>query len=127
MNKLKFTLALTALVLAALAVTGCKPEDDSVSVKERMNMFIEDANAGSFDSLKEHTHPAATSYNLASAAYWTAFFPGINTNPLIILSISGTTANVSGCGMTFTFTLLEDDDDVYKIRTIDSSGLTDFN
>jgi len=127
MNKLKLTLAIAVLAIAVLAVTGCKPEDDSVSVKERMEMFIEDANASDFGSLKAHTHPSATMYNTASTTYWDGFFPGIDTQPLGSPSISGTTANVSGCGMTFTFTLLEDGEDVYKIRTIDSSGGTDFN
>lgn len=122
MNKMKVTLAIAVLAIAALAVTGCKPEDDSVSAKERMEMFIEDANAGDMGSLKEHTHPDATSYNLANSAYWTGFFAG--TLPLESLSVSGNTATANGNGgtPTYTFTLTEDGEDVYKIRTITTSG-----
>ena len=128
MNKLKLTLALTVLALAALAVTGCKPEDDSVSVKERMQMFIEDANAGDYGSLKAHTHPSATSYNTADSNYWYTFFVSGAQLPLSNLSISGNTATASGSGsITYQFTLLEDGDDVYKIRTITPSSGTPFN
>jgi hypothetical protein len=89
-----------------------------------MEMFIEDANAGDMGSLKEHTHPDATSYNLANAAYWTAFFAGGVDLPLVNLSVSGNTATALGGVTTYTFTLTEDGEDVYKIRTITGGGTT---
>ena len=94
MNKLKLTLARAVLALAVLAVTGCKPEDDSVSVTERMQMFIEDANAGDYGSLKDHTHPAATNYNTADSAYWSTRLAAYI--PLGSLSVNGSSATATG-------------------------------
>lgn len=125
MKKTTGILSITALIILAVLFTGCPKEVDTVSVSERMAMFIADANSGAFGSLKAHTHPDATAYNGADADYWDTFFAGL---PMQLVSVSGTTATTvdgGGSGTTYSFSLKEDDKDVYKIYRI-TGGTTIF-
>lgn len=127
MKKTTGILLFTALLVLSMLFTGCPKEVDTVSVSERMSMFILDANAYSYGNLKAHTHPDATAYNGADSVYWNNFFNDEADLPLSLVSISSNTATVAGGAYIFTFTLQEDDKDVFKIRTITASSHTTFN
>jgi len=122
----KWIFATITIFSLVLLFTGCPQTVDPVSVSERMNMFIADANAEDYGSLKGHTHPDATAYTLANSTYWDAFFLGGTEMDMALSSISGSTAIVSGVLHTFTFYLKEDDKDVYKIYRITGDGHTTF-
>jgi len=125
MKKTTGILSVAALIILAVLLTGCPKEVESVSVGDRMAMFIADANSGSFGSLKAHTHPDATAYSGADADYWDTFFTAL---PMQLVSISGnsaTTIDGDGSGTTYSFSLKEDDKDIYKIYRI-TGGLTVF-
>ena len=112
-------------VLAVLAVlmsfAACEVED-TYSPRERMQAFIDDANASSWSDLKAHTHPEAAMYEEADATFWsTEFEPH---QDLDNLSVNGTTATFTDATDTITYTarLREDADDDYKIYEIDRNG-----
>jgi len=93
-----------------MAFTACEVEE-TYSVRERMEAFIDDANAESWSDLKAHTHPEADDYNIANADFWENLFSSyINLEDL---SVDGQTAQCTGAGdVTFTFYLTADSSDV---------------
>ena len=100
-------------VLAVLAVlmsfAACEVED-TYSPRERMQAFIDDANASSWSDLKAHTHPEAAMYDEADADFWENYFS--TSVPLDGLTVSGQTVTVTGADdVTFTFYLTADSSD----------------
>lgn len=122
----KIAIALCALftVTMALTLTGCPTPTETVSVKERMEMFVKDVNAGEYLSLKSHLHPDSNLYSQPNPLYWETYFDTelpLNS-PIITGSTSATALEPSGVGTLYTFTLKEDDKDVFKILTISRNG-----
>ena len=110
-------------VLAVLAVlmsfAACEVED-TYSPRERMQAFIDDANASSWSDLKAHTHPEAAMYDEAGDPdFWSNEFEphqGLDN-----LFVNDTTATFTDAADTIVYTarLREDADDDYKIYEID--------
>ncbi len=117
-NALIKTGLITALLIGLTLVlfTAC---DDiiPISARDRMILFIADANAEKWSELKKHTHPDASAYNTADAGFWET---NMDTYlELIGPVMSGNTATVTGAGpVTFTFSLKEDGKKNYKIYRI---------
>ncbi|MFP4152466.1 MAG: hypothetical protein ACLFSV_06440 [Alkalispirochaeta sp.] len=116
------------LTIAAFLFTGCpQPEDDdSVSIPERINAFIADANAGNYSSMYTHTHPTADKYNASKDGnFWSDDFDD-SDHQLGTLNISGTvvTASITS-SVTYSsddsirFTMLEDGSDVWMIDKLE--------
>lgn len=122
---MKKILALAAFTLiAALYFGSCDLLAEKYTPRERMEAFIEDANAGRWDDLKQHTHPEAEKYGQANSGFWVFLS---NYIPLTNLSFSsGTTATFDGGGISFTATLAEDEEDNYKILDIYDENVSDY-
>jgi len=105
-----------------MAFTACEVEE-TYSVRERMEAFIDDANAESWSDLKAHTHPEAAMYDEAGDPdFWSnEFEPHHSLDNLIV---NGTTATFTDAAETIVYTarLREDADDDYKIYKIDRNG-----
>ncbi|ULQ60308.1 hypothetical protein K7I13_03085 [Brucepastera parasyntrophica] len=120
MKKTRYIAGAVIILALVCVLGGCNMNSDSVSVEERVKMFISDANAKSYSSLKAHTHPDAAQYNQANSSFWeTRLETALN---LSYGSRSGDTVLVNGNSTSFTFYLKEDDPDVYKIYKIVQSG-----
>lgn len=120
---MKKILALAAFTLiAALYFGSCDLLAEKYTPRERMEAFIEDANAGRWLDLKQHTHPDASAVNAANPEFWSNEFN--NAIPLDLLSISGTTATFTDLSPSINYaaTLEEDEEDNYKIRSITRNG-----
>jgi hypothetical protein len=126
------------IVIAVAAIglmTGCPQpeEDDSVSIDERIDAFIADANAGNYDTMYTNMHPTAAQYNQAKAAsYWSQSFQD-SDHTLGTLNISGTivTSTISsttyGSNKPIRFTMLEDGSDVWMIKKLEIDADNDSN
>ena len=115
MNKYKVLLSSTMMILLAVLFTGCPKEVETVTPTERMTMFRDDVNAGNWLSIKGHTHPDADKYTEAGIdTFWSNEFIGQD----FTFTVSGNTATGTDHTVGYTFTLQEDDKEVYKIRTI---------
>lgn len=124
MKTCKIIILAAAAALLALTLSGCDLFGDKVSVSERIDMFVIDANAYAYASLQAHTHPDAGQYAQADSSFWST---RLSTYlPLSVTSTSASTATASGGGVTFTFYLKEDAPNVYKIYRIDRAGTTIF-
>lgn len=123
MKTCKIIVLAAAAALLALTLSGCDLFGDKVSVSERIDMFVIDANAYAYASLQAHTHPDAGQYSQANYGYWESVLN--NYIPLSVTSTSASTATASGTGgVIFTFYLKEDAPNVYKIYRIEKSGTT---
>ena len=92
---MKNLIPVLAVLAVLMAFTACEVEE-TYSVRERMEAFIDDANVESWSDLKAHTHPEANDYKTANADFWeNAFSPYI---PLQDLAVDGQTATCSGAG-----------------------------
>lgn len=119
-----FAAALTALTLV---LGGCDlfgPKTDPISASETMQGFVNTANSGAYGSLKGYTHSDAGAYGQADYNYWQTRLSAFT--PIENLVVSGNSATATGVGVTFSFTLQEDEPEQYKIRTISRSGETIF-
>ena len=84
---MKNLIPVLAVLAVLMAFTACEVEE-TYSVRERMQAFINDANAESWSDLKAHTHPEADDYNIANADFWENLFSSyINLEDL---SVDGT-------------------------------------
>lgn len=124
----KMALVAATLVVASLAITGCKDaaSSDAVSASERMGMFCDDVNAQKFGNLTKHLHSDVG--GAPDADFWETFFLGV-TDLTPVMSGDEATATSKSTFKTFQFTLAEDETDVYKITDIAQNGksiLTDF-
>lgn len=120
MKKTRYIAGAVILLALVCVLGGCKMNNDTVSVEERVEMFISDANAKSYGSLKAHTHPDASKYSQANSAFWeTRLEEFLN---LSYGTSSGNTVQVNGKSTSFTFYLKEDDPENYKIYKITQQG-----
>ncbi|TVR70363.1 MAG: hypothetical protein EA427_06100 [Spirochaetaceae bacterium] len=114
---------------AALVLTGCPDDkDDSVTMDQRINLFINDVNADNYGNLWTHMHPDSSAYTQRrDASTWTADFPrGDRPFSITTLNISGSTVSTtitsSGSGLysgsSITFTMQLSGKDVWAIRSI---------
>lgn len=119
---MKTLIPVLAVLAVLISLAACDVED-TYSVRERMEAFIDDANAKSWSDLKAHTHPEASMYDEAGDPdFWsTEFEPHQGLDNLIV---SGTTATFTDAADTMTYMarLREDADDDYKIYEIDRNG-----
>ena len=116
---MKNLIPVLAVLAVLMAFTACEVEE-TYSVRERMEAFIDDVNASSWSDLKAHTHPEAARYEEAGDPdFWsTEFEPHQRLDNLFV---SGTTATFTDAADTMTYTarLRKDADDDYKIYEID--------
>ena len=107
-----------------MAFTACEVEE-TYSVHERMEAFIDDVNASSWSDLKAHTHPEAAMYEEADADFWENYF---STSFLLDdLTVRDQTATVTSADdVTFTFYLTADSSDDNLIFRIDRGPTTIF-
>jgi len=121
---MKNLIPVLAVLAVLMAFTACEVEE-TYSVHERMEAFIDDVNASSWSDLKAHTHPDSDDYNTANADFWeNAFSPYI---PLQDLAVDGQTATCSGAGgVTFDFYLTADGSDDNLIIRIERGPDTIF-
>lgn len=115
-------------VLAVLAVlmsfAACEVED-TYSPRERMQAFIDDANASSWSDLKAHTHPEAAMYEEADSTFWENQLS--SSIPLDDLRVDGQTALCTGLGgEVYDFYLTADGDDDNLIIRIKRGPTTIF-
>jgi len=116
---MKKILALAAFTLiATLYFTSCDLDSENYTPRERMEAFIEDANAGRWLDLKQHTHPGATQYNGMTTEIWKQYFK----EGIVSLTISGTTATFTSESVDYPATLMLDGEDNYKIRRIERTS-----
>ena len=113
---MKKILALAAFTLiAALYFGSCDLLAEKYTPRERMEAFIEDANAGRWLDLKQHTHPDASAVNAANPEFWQTFLKAGSTGSL---SVTGTSGYFTSSSVDYKATLEEDEEDNYKIRRI---------
>jgi len=118
------TAAAAALVLVLGSCDLFAPKTDPISATETMQGFVSTANAGSYGSLKGYTHSDAGAYGQADYDYWLTRLDSYT--PITNLVVTGNSATAAGSGVTFSFTLQEDEPEQYKIRIISRSGTTIF-
>ena len=121
---MKNLIPVLAVLAVLMAFTACEVEE-TYSVSERMEAFIDDANAESWSDLKAHTHPEADRYEAADADFWENYFS--TSVPLDDLTVRGQTATViSADDVTFTFYLTADSSDDNLIIRIERGPDTIF-
>ena len=106
---MKNLIPVLAVLAVLMAFTACEVEE-TYSVHERMEAFIDDANTKSWSDLKAHTHPEADRYEAADADFWENYF--LTSVPLDDLTVRDQTATVTSADdVTFTFYLTADSSD----------------
>ena len=90
-----------------------------VTIKERIDMFMKDVNAGNYVNLYTHFHPQDTQQRqqVAPASFWTSYFQ-LGTTYTYEVQILGEVATVTVLGgiyssTPFTFTMAKSGDDYY--------------
>lgn len=122
---MKNLIPVLAVLAVLMAFTACEVEE-TYSVRERMQAFIDDANAESWSDLKAHTHPDAAMYEQAGDPdFWETRFS--TSVPLDDLTVSDQTVTVTGADdVTFTFYLTADSSDDNLIIRIERGPDTIF-
>jgi hypothetical protein len=122
---MKNLIPVLAVLAVLMAFTACEVEE-TYSVSERMQAFINDANDESWSDLKAHTHPEAAMYDQAGDPdFWENYFS--NSVPLDDLRVDGQTAHCTGLGgEVYDFYLTADGDDDNLINHIERDGTTVF-
>ena len=92
---MKNLIPVLAVLAVLMAFTACEVEE-TYSVSERMQAFIDDANAESWSDLKAHTHPEADFYEQADSTFWENRLS--SSIPLDDLRVDGQTAHCTGPG-----------------------------
>ncbi len=121
------------ILIVLVMVSSCKEDDDeSVSIEERISMFMDDINSLDRSSVYKNIHPDADQYDACKPdTYWnTRFQTSAISYSLSSTSKSGgtytATINSTGAwgydGRTAVFAMLEDDEDVWKIKEITIDG-----
>ncbi len=107
------------------------PEVESVSISERIDMFISDANNGNYSNMYKHIHPDAAKYDQGKTAnFWSSDFQDSN-HSLSTLNISGeiVTSTISsttyGTDTDIRFTMKEDGKDIWKILKLEIDPAND--
>jgi hypothetical protein len=128
------TLVVAIVVVASLFLTGCPTEeDDSVSINERIDSFMDDVNAGRFGSLQKHIHPDASQYQQSAAeSTWTpgtfkssvTYTLGQKTRVDSVVTAPLTSSDDLYDGITATFTMEEHGSDIWKIRRLEFGNFT---
>ena len=99
-KRLVRNIAFSLVLISVLVFSGCSGVSD-VSISERLNRFIADANAGNYSTMFENLHPDSGSYNQAKdPAFWENYFPSGQVYSLSNIAISGesATANINSSG-----------------------------
>jgi len=86
---MKNLIPVLAVLAVLMAFTACEVEE-TYSVSERMQAFINDANDESWSDLKAHTHPEAAMYDEADSTFWENLL--LSSIPLDDLRVDGQTA-----------------------------------
>lgn len=121
---MKNLIPVLAVLAVLMAFTACEVEE-TYSVRERMEAFIDDANAESWSNLKAHTHPEAENYEQANSAFWENRLS--SSIPLEDLRVDGQTAQCTGPGdEVYDFHLTADGDDDNLIIRIERGSDTIF-
>jgi hypothetical protein len=120
-------LYVSIVILGSLLFSACpQPDkDESVSIEERIDAFIEDANNGNYSNMYTHIHPDAAKYDQSKTGdFWTDDFSD-NDHSLGTLNISGevVTAKIDS-DPTYNsddirFTMKEDGKKVWKILKLE--------
>jgi|GEM_PF-2398182 len=119
MKKSITILAVLVVVFAAFLFTSCPEVVDAMSKKDCIEGFVDDANEGNWDDLKQYMHPDSPYYEQSNAANmqnWLEVY-----TPLEVGNVGTDVATATGAGgENFIFTLQEDssDDDSYKIYSV---------
>ena len=121
---MKTLIPVLAVLAVLMAFTACEVEE-TYSVRERMQAFINDANASSWNDLKAHTHPEASMYDEADSTFWENLL--LSSIPLDDLREDGQTAHCTGPGEeVYDFYLTADGDDDNLIIRIERGPTTIF-
>lgn len=116
--------ALACLLAAVLSFTLASCSDnteDPVSVRERLNLFIADVEAGDWAGLRAHAYSGAVQYADADAAFWQAAF-GAEDFAGAVPVYSGRVAVVEAAADTYTFVFEANENDDYVIAEITRSS-----
>ncbi|TVR55098.1 MAG: hypothetical protein EA426_15855, partial [Spirochaetaceae bacterium] len=115
-----------------IVVAGC--DFFGVSIRDRIDQFMGDVNAGRFSDLKEHLNSGADNYGNADAAFWATYFDEAETYTLNDLTITGSTAtgvmessDPSWDTLSVTFSMREETPGVWKILSITRGNDTIFD
>ena len=92
---MKTLIPVFAVLAVLMSFAACEVED-TYSPRERMQAFIDDANASSWSDLKAHTHPEAAMYEEADSTFWENQLS--SSIPLDDLREDGQTAHCTGLG-----------------------------
>jgi len=122
---MKNLIPVLAVLAVLMAFTACEVEE-TYSVRERMEAFIDDVNASSWSDLKAHTHPEAAMYEEAGDPDFLENYFSTSV-PLDDLTTSGQRAHCTGAGGEFyDFYLTADGDDDNLIIRIERGPDTIF-
>ncbi len=117
-----FACLLAAMIAGPFALSSCSDVAGApVSVRERMELFIADAEAGDWDGMRAHAHHGAEQYDVADAAFWQAAF-GAEDFAGAIPVYSGRVAVVEAATNTYTFDFEANADGDYCIAEITRSS-----
>lgn len=129
MSRGSYIKALSVVALVLVAVAGC--DFFGVTIRDRVDQFMSDVNAGRFSDLKQHLHPDAESYATADALYWQDYFQTSETYTLNDLSIGASSAtgvmestDATWNTLSVTFSMQEETPGVWKILSITRQGDT---
>jgi hypothetical protein len=118
-------LYVSIVILGSLLFIACpQDKDESVSISERINAFIADANNGNYSNMYTHIHPDAAKYDQSKTGdFWTNDFSGSDYS-LGTLNISGEIVTTTINGGEYSnddirFTMREDGKKVWKILKLE--------
>ncbi|WP_319415201.1 hypothetical protein [Marispirochaeta aestuarii] len=128
------TLFLFFLVLSTIVFFSCTDETDKYSVDDRINAFFNDLNSERWDEIYKHTSPLSTQYGAGqSGTFWNTgdwdqglYWPytlnsnNISDNTTVNVDVTRGTAGDDN----LTFTMVEESDDNWLIRSIYSNTLS---
>jgi len=125
---MKKLIPLLILIIAATLFLGCEmDEEDTYSVQERMEAFIDDVNDEAWGDLKDHTYSEATQHDEANAVFWeNRLDTYIPLKDLAFTAEQVATCTDNAGTFTFTFYLTADSDDNNTIQRIERDATTIF-
>ena len=122
MKKISVFLILLAAVFLLLFITGCA-EDSGMSIDDRIEAFVSDLNDSNRDGIfKEHFHSSSSSYSNGDEEAIVASFPNGTGYTVESNTGTGSTRTVTIKSDPYTFTMEEDGDDDWYIKSITGSG-----
>ena len=122
MKKISIILILLTTFFLLLFMTGCE-DDSGMSIDDRIEAFVSDLNNSNRDGIfKEHFHSSSSSYSNGDEDAIAVSFPNGTGYTVESNTGTGSTRTVTIKSDPYTFTMQEDGEDDWYIKSITGSG-----